>query len=139
MLEQSLRAFVDDRGLTESVEFHTDLALDELERLIDAADVVLALRWPMAGEMSATLMRSLGAGHPVMVTDLPQFVDLDPAFAWRVPVDGEQARLRQLMDASVRDPDLVRTAGIAARRYVEERATFTHVAGEFHRLLEEVA
>jgi glycosyltransferase involved in cell wall biosynthesis len=138
-LEQSLRAFVDDRGLGESVEFHTDVALTELDRLIAASDVVLALRWPTAGEMSATLMRALGAGRPVMVTDLPQFVDLDPAFAWRVPVDGERRRLRELMEAAVGDPALVRAAGIAARRYVEERATFARVAEEYHRMLQESA
>jgi glycosyltransferase involved in cell wall biosynthesis/SAM-dependent methyltransferase len=45
-------------------------------RYLKAVDVVVNLRFPTAGETSGTLIRSLGAGRPVIVTDFGQFGEL---------------------------------------------------------------
>jgi glycosyltransferase involved in cell wall biosynthesis/SAM-dependent methyltransferase len=42
-------------------------------RYLKAVDAVVNLRFPTAGETSGTLIRSLGAGKPVIVTDFGQF------------------------------------------------------------------
>lgn len=44
------------------------LRLDDFQRHLVAADVVLALRFPSHGEISGALVRSLGAGRPALVT-----------------------------------------------------------------------
>jgi glycosyltransferase involved in cell wall biosynthesis len=43
-------------------------SLEDFERHLAAADVVLALRFPSHGEMSGALVRALGVGRPVLVT-----------------------------------------------------------------------
>jgi len=130
-----LRASIEELDLGASVDLRTDVELDELDRLITSCDVVLSLRWPTAGEMSATLMRALGSGRPVVLTDLPQFGDLDDAFAWRVPRGGERERLVELMAAVAADPSVAARAGAAARRWVEDEASFAVVARRYHRYL----
>ena len=60
-VEQEVRAIVEDTGTADAVRIMTDVALDELEAQIALSDVVVCLRWPTAGEVSASLMpRSRG-------------------------------------------------------------------------------
>jgi glycosyltransferase involved in cell wall biosynthesis len=48
----------------------------EFFRYLKAVDVAVNLRYPTAGETSGTLIRALGSGLPVIVTDFGQFADL---------------------------------------------------------------
>src|SRR5579875_3515817 len=79
-IEEAVRSIAAEPSLAGSLEVRTDLPLRELEQLIVRCDIAVSLRWPTAGEMSATLLRALGAGKPVIVSDLPQFGDLDASF-----------------------------------------------------------
>ncbi|MDQ3898716.1 MAG: glycosyl transferase, partial [Actinomycetota bacterium] len=80
-----MRRVVSGRGLESAVSIVTDVDDEEFTACISACDVVMDLRWPTAGETSATVMRALGAGRPVIVSDLPQYGALDRAFCWPVP------------------------------------------------------
>ena len=78
-------------------------------------------------------MRALGAGKPVIASDVPQYRDLDPSFCWKVPTDpsGEQSGLEALMRRVIEDPDMARRSGAAARRFVETEATISASAGRY--------
>ena len=61
-----------------------------LEAAIAAADLCLNLRYPTAGETSASLLRLLAVGRPAVVSDYAQFADLPATASSQVPVgDGE--------------------------------------------------
>ena len=121
------------------VQVLTDLPLAELEAEIARCDVAVCLRWPTAGEVSAVLMRALGAGKPVIVSDLPQYDDLDPTFAWKVPTEAsrEQGELERLMTRVVEHPGIAHIAGDAALRFVKTEATAPTVARRYRQVLEE--
>ncbi|HEX5761169.1 MAG TPA: glycosyltransferase, partial [Thermoanaerobaculia bacterium] len=85
LLEAARRAGVADRvHVTGFVDAET------FQAAIAAADLCLNLRYPTAGETSASLLRVLAAGRPAVVSDYAQFADLPATVAVRVPLgDGE--------------------------------------------------
>ncbi|HUY30737.1 MAG TPA: glycosyltransferase [Acidimicrobiales bacterium] len=133
LLERELRAFAARPELAGSLEVKTDLTLVELEREMLACDVGISLRWPTAGEMSATLMRTLGAGKPAIVSDVLQFRELDERYCWRVTTDfaEEHEHLVSLMARAAADLDGCRRAGEAARAFVAAEATYSVVADRY--------
>jgi glycosyltransferase involved in cell wall biosynthesis len=137
----ALRQQIADLSLATAVDLVTDLAPDDFEDAIAGCDVVIGLRGPTVGETSATLMRGLGAGKPVIVSDLPQYRDLDRTFCSPVPTDPseEVAALDQLMQELVADPLRRSSGGEAARRFVVSHASPPMVARRFAELCEEQA
>ena len=91
----------------------------ELERVIAAADLCLNLRFPTAGETSASLLRILALGRPAVVSDYAQFRELPDEAVLKVPV-GEQSagELAARVAAVVAAPERLRALGEAGRRYV---------------------
>jgi glycosyltransferase involved in cell wall biosynthesis len=55
-------------GGAEGLRVTGRLSLEDFERHLAAADVVLALRHPSHGEMSGAVVRALGVGRPVLVS-----------------------------------------------------------------------
>ena len=141
LLEIEVRRIAARPELAGAIEVKTNLALDELEREMSLCDVGISLRWPTAGEMSATLMRTLGAGRPAIVSDVLQFRELDSRYCWRVTTDfdREHDSLVEIMDAIATDPERCRRAGDAARRFVEREATYRVVAEQYVEHVEHCA
>ena len=83
-----------------------------------AADICLNLRYPTAGETSATLLRLLAAGRAVMVTDQVQALDFPDDALARASLDGDEDGLFcDVMDL-LRNPDRRRRLETAAREYI---------------------
>ena len=126
-------AAVSAAGLERAVHVLTDVDDHEFTACITACDAVVDLRWPSAGETSATMMRAFGAGRPAIVGDLPQYGSLDDRFCWRVPTNPPDAagKALEVMLAVARDPTWARQAGALARRFVEESASLDRVARRY--------
>ena len=126
-------AAVSRAGLSAAVEVLTDVSDDEFTACIAACDAVVDLRWPSAGETSATVMRAFGAGRQAIVSDLPQYATLDEQFCRRVPTDppGAARGALEVMLAMARDPGHAREAGRLARRFVEQSASLERVADRY--------
>ncbi|MEX2314261.1 MAG: glycosyltransferase, partial [Thermomicrobiales bacterium] len=93
---------------------------DEARLAARAADVCVNLRFPSAGETSASLLRLLGAGRPVLVTDDPSTAEYPRDAVLPVAVDRfEDEMLADLMLLLARDRELRASAGAAARSFIE--------------------
>ena len=101
-----------------------------------ACDAVVNLRYPFRHQMSATLMRALAAGRPVVITDVPSWDHFPESFCLRVAPDGEETETlaRHLLDLA-RDPPRRQAMGEAARRFWEEEATPARMAEGYRRVL----
>ncbi|HVS01185.1 MAG TPA: glycosyltransferase family 4 protein [Thermoanaerobaculia bacterium] len=109
-------------GVADRVRFLGYLPYADLEEAIAAVDLCLNLRYPTAGETSASLLRVLAVGCPVVVSDFAQFAELPPAVALRVaPGEGEVEALAARAGELLADPERLRQMAAAARE---------HVAGE---------
>src|SRR4051812_49993379 len=77
-----------------------------------AADVCVNLRYPTAGETSAALLRIMGAGLPVLVSDTGAFAELPAAAVGQVDIGGiEEELLLEYLLLLVRRPAVRRAMG----------------------------
>lgn len=103
---------------------------------IAAADVLINLRSPTVGETSATALRGLAAGRPVIVMDHGWYAELpDDACIKIAPNDGEA--LYQAMRRLAGDPALRRAIGQRAVAYAQHEHTLAAAARGYLAFIEE--
>lgn len=128
--EMGLEGRVKITGYTEERDFF---------RYLKAVDATVNLRFPTAGETSGTLIRALGAGKPVIVSDYAQFSELPDGVCLKVPLgEGEEEaiyrHLRRLASAvSVGD-----ALGSRAKEWVRERCDVRKSAARYLMFAERV-
>jgi glycosyltransferase involved in cell wall biosynthesis len=136
----AVERLIDELALGPVTQLVTDLESFELDGCLLAADLVLDLRAPAAGEIPATLLRAFAAARPAIVTDLPQLRALDEGFCSRVPPGSSDAipgAAQALIDRAA-DRTATRQLGRRAQEWVEATSTPRHVAAE-HRAAIDVA
>ena len=90
-----------------------------VDDLLAAADCCVNLRYPSAGETSASLLRIMGAGLPVLVSDAGSFRELPAGSAMVIPVGPiEEPLLAEYLIALARDGSLRAGLGETARDFV---------------------
>jgi glycosyltransferase involved in cell wall biosynthesis len=112
---------------------------EDLEEAIAACDLCVNLRYPSAGETSASLLRVLALGRPALVSDYAQFRDLPQDVAPRVPLgDSEVAVLASLAAGLLASPERLRELSTAARDYVRREHDPTRAARAIVEACEEM-
>ncbi len=97
---------------------HTEL--EDFLRYMVAADVAVNLRYPTAGETSGTLIRLLGLGQPVIVSNLGAFAEIPDGACAKVDLDEtEEELLTEILQSLAADEGLRRAMGENARRHVK--------------------
>lgn len=90
---------------------------------IAACDLCLNLRYPSAGETSASLLRILALGRPAVVSDYGQFTDLPDDVVIKAPLadepEAEAEALAALLRRLLATPDRLGGMGDAARSFIE--------------------
>lgn len=98
--------------------------LPDFLRHMLAADVAVNLRHPTAGETSAAVIRLLGLGKPVIVTNAGAFAEIPDDCCAKVDLDDtEEELLFTYLLRLVRDEPLRRAMGDNARRHVAAHHT----------------
>lgn len=125
----------------ESLMFELDLAarvhisgfLDfaDFEAAIAASDLALNLRYPTAGETSASLLRVLAVGRAAIISDYAQYAELPDEVGIKVPVgDGEVTAIAAAVRDLAGDRDRLRAMQENARRFVAEEHRLEDAAAE---------
>ena len=116
-------ALAAELGVAERVHVTGFLPFDQLDAAISATDLCLNLRYPTAGETSASLLRILAVGRPVVVSDYADFGDLPEEIALHIPPgEGEMEKLARGAGAAARRPGR-RSIGWARRRGASSPST----------------
>jgi len=162
-IAESLRAFrrllrVEPRARMILVgEKHPDFQVDSLIRSLDlwgavrvlgftpiedfagyiaASDIVLNLRYPTVGETSGSLLRALGLGRAVMVSEVGAFAELPDDICLKVPVGaGEEDLIFEYMNLLVSRREVARSLGARAHAYVERECNWESVAHRYASFL----
>ncbi len=116
-LEAAARA----AGVAQRLHVTGFVAFEEFEAAISATDLCLNLRYPTAGETSASLLRILAVGRPAIVSDYAQFADLPDEVAVKVPLgDDEVPALAAALRRLLARPAELAAMREAARAFVAE-------------------
>jgi glycosyltransferase involved in cell wall biosynthesis len=116
-----LEAVAASAGVAERVHFLGFLPFEDFEAAIGACDLCLNLRYPSAGETSASLLRILAVGKPAVVSEYAQSADLPDVGVVRIPVgDGEQDALVERLRQLLTDTDALARMGRQARQHIAE-------------------
>jgi glycosyltransferase involved in cell wall biosynthesis/SAM-dependent methyltransferase len=114
--------------------------IEEFVGYLSACDIVLNLRYPTVGESSGTLLRSLGLGKAVLVSEIGSFREFPDEMCLKVPPGaGEEDLIFEYLNLLVSRPDLARELGRRARDYVARECSWNVVATRYQRFLEAVA
>jgi glycosyltransferase involved in cell wall biosynthesis len=107
-----------------------------LDALVRAADVVINLRYPVAGETSGTMIRALGAGGCLVVVDRGAFAELPDDAAIRIAWGRDfERRLARSLQRLADDESLRRRTGRNARAFIAANNTLARtVAGYGHAI-----
>ena len=103
-----------------------------------AADICLNLRYPSAGETSATLLRLLAAGRAVMITHQVRELGFPDSVVARASLDGDEDGLScDVMDL-LRNPERRRRLEDRAREYIRSEHSPDAMLEDYVRCLEEM-
>ncbi len=135
-----LADWIRDASVQEAVRVTGRLTLEDFERHVAAADVVVALRHPHRGEISGALVRSLGVGRVALVSagspateEFPEglVVPIDPG------ADAED-QIVAIVERLAADPALKQTMERLAREHVARHHQTTATVESLVRFLDQV-
>ena len=126
-----LQAWLQQQGLGDAV-ISTGY-LDDMRDFVSwiaAADVLVNLRYPTVGETSATALRGLAAGRPVIVSDHGWYAELPDDACVKVPPNDLEA-LVQAMRRLADNPALRHTIGQRAAAYARQEHSLAAAAQRY--------
>lgn len=127
-------------GLEGKVILAGRLDLERFLTAMAACDVAVNLRHPTGGETSGTVIRLLGLGKPVIVSNQGSFAEIPDGCAVKVEVDAaEEDVLAAVFDRLARDPALRREMGANARAHLTAHHTLEDSAAAYAAFLSRVA
>jgi glycosyltransferase involved in cell wall biosynthesis len=122
---------IEHRGYVADVEYRDWMA---------ATDVAVNLRFPSAGETSASLLRLLGAGKCTLVSAYRQFLEIPAPAVVRIPLGvEEEGTLARELVALARDPQRRMRVGRAAQAFIAAEHSMEAAAREFCAAVEAIA
>ena len=88
--ELPLAEMIRSLGLSAHVRHLDFTPIEDFNGYISACDMVLNLRYPTVGESSGTLLRALGMGKAVVVSDVGSFREYPDEICLKAPVDASE-------------------------------------------------
>ncbi len=138
--ELALESLIHSLDLASHVRILGFQPIEEFVGYIAACDIVLNLRYPTVGENSGTLMRALGLGKAVIVSEVGSFSELPDSICLKAPVDAsEEDHLFEYLNLLVSRSDVRSALGARAREWVETECAWPKVAKKYAEFLEQVA
>ncbi len=133
-----VRGLVRELALENAVMLTGHVGIADFQRYMTIPDVCVNLRHPTAGETSGSLIRTMGTGKPVIVSDTGAFSELPDDCCVKVRVGpGEEDSLLAHLLALARDPVLRQRIGHNAQRHVQTHHRIEDSAREYTTFIEQ--
>lgn len=135
--ELPLASLIHSMGLSAHAR-HIDFApIEDFNGYMAACDMVLNLRYPTVGESSGTLLRALGMGKAVVVSDVGSFREYPDEICLKAPVDSsEEDHLFEYMNLLATRPEVAGELGARAAAWVSKECSWDAVARRYVEFLE---
>jgi glycosyltransferase involved in cell wall biosynthesis len=112
------------------------LPFEELPLHMEAADIVVHLRYPTARETSAALLRVLAQGRPTVISDLAHQAEIPGDAVVRVDVTEEEEGVTRALRRLAGEPETRRRLGQRAAEYVAREHSPERVQEAWEEVLE---
>ncbi len=133
-----LKNYLLEKNLNIIVKGHLDLG--DLEALISVSDVCINLRYPTMGESSGALLRMMGYGKPVLVTNYGSYADFPDYSVLKIDPDiDEKEYIKRFVSTLIQEEDFCRSIGEEAARFVREECSIKKCALEYVSFLKNQA
>ena len=110
--EFPIEPMIRSMGLSASVRVLGFAPIEDFVGYLAACDIVLNLRYPTVGESSGTLLRSLGLGKAVLVSEIGSFQEFPDDVCLKVPVGpGEEDLIFEYLNLLVSRPEVCQLVG----------------------------
>ncbi len=135
-----VRSLIQSLGLEAAARVMGFTPIDDFTGYLSACDIVLNLRYPTVGESSGSLLRAVGLGKAVLVSDVGAFQEFPEGVCLKVPVGpGEEDLIFEYLNLLTSRPEVARTLGQKAAAYVKEECNWDRVAGLYASFLKSIA
>lgn len=130
--ELQIDSLIDSLGLAPHIRVLGFTPIEDFNGYIAACDIVLNLRFPTVGESSGTLLRALGMGRAVVVSDVGSFREYPDNVVLKAPADAtEEDHIFEYLNALVSRPELAQKLGASAREWVRTECSWDVVARQY--------
>jgi glycosyltransferase involved in cell wall biosynthesis/SAM-dependent methyltransferase len=137
--ELPLADMIRSMGLSAHVRHIGFAPIEDFNGYLSACDVVLNLRYPTVGESSGTLLRALGLGKAVVVSDVGSFGEYPDEICLKAPIDAsEEDHIFEYLNLLFSRPEVARSLGARARQWVERECSWESVAHRYADFLQAV-
>jgi len=134
--ELSIEPLIRSMSLSANVRVLGFTPIEDFVGYLAACDIVLNLRYPTVGESSGTLLRSLGLGKAVLVSEVGSFAEFPEDVCLKVPVGpGEENLIFEYLNLLVSRPEVAKQLGARAKAWVAETCNWPTVARQYAEFL----
>ena len=134
--EFPLESMIASLGLSAHARVLGFTPIEDFNGYLGACDIILNLRYPTVGESSGTLLRSLGMGKAVVVSDVGSFREYPDEICLKAPAGAgmdasEEEHLFEYLNLLVSRPEVARALGARAREWVMRECNWESVARRY--------
>jgi glycosyltransferase involved in cell wall biosynthesis len=134
-----VRPTIEELALEDAVRLTGYVSMGEFSRYLSVADTCVNLRYPMTGATSASVLRAMAAGKPVIVSDVGWFSELPDGTCAKVDVgEPEEDILAAYLEFLAANPDVREKLGSNARSYVEREHAIEKSAAAYMGFIRQV-
>lgn len=130
---------VHELGLDGRVKVTGHVDMDTFQAYMAACDVAINLRFPTAGETSASVIRLMGTGKPVIVSNVGWYAELPDDCCLKVdPAEREEETLLAYMEFLAANEGARQELGTTARAYIEKNHSLVGSAQEYIAFIRDI-
>ncbi|OGL48853.1 MAG: hypothetical protein A2161_11170 [Candidatus Schekmanbacteria bacterium RBG_13_48_7] len=94
-------------------------------------DIIINIRYPSTGETSGSLIKAMGLGKPLIISDLEQYREIAEDACLRVDIDDESGKmLEEAIRKLVKDGNLRSQIGYNAEKHIDQFHKINNSAGK---------
>jgi glycosyltransferase involved in cell wall biosynthesis len=106
---------------TKNIIHKSYIPLEDFEKLINACDICINLRYPTMGETSGSLIRMMGYGKPVLVTNVGNYAEFPDHCVFKIDPDiDEEETIKRSIHTLIQNADFRESMGREAANYIQE-------------------
>lgn len=116
-----LNDLIEKLGIQNHVRITEYVSTTQFNQYLAIADVCINLRYPSAGETSATLIRCFAAGKPTLVSNYRQYAELPDDCCIKIDLNADEERqIIKALTNLYHNPEIGRRMGNKSKQYVKD-------------------